>query len=120
MADAAQTTLEAAIADIGLRLLELEKFAPSAREAAGGLGTEALALGGRARRLQRAGTLGEATASGLEREAQGLLERLRDALQAIRSASPFRAAVDAHRAGDHARLASLLPLVFDDLEWVQH
>jgi len=120
MADAAETTLEAAIADIGLRLLELEKFAPGTREAAGGLRTEALALGGRARRLHRAGTLGDATASGLEREAQGLLERLRDALQAIRSASPFRAAVDAHRAGDHARLASVLPLVFDDLEWVPH
>src|SRR5262245_55653486 len=120
MADAADTTLEAAIADIGLRLLELEKFAPDAREAAEGLRTEALALGGRARRLHRAGTLGEVTASGLERDAQRLLERLREALQAIRSAPRFRAAVDAHRTGDHARLASLLPVVFDDLEWVRH
>jgi hypothetical protein len=44
--------------------------------------------------------------------------RGRDAVAGLRQAPPYRAAVAAHRAGDHAALARLLPTVLDGLEHV--
>jgi hypothetical protein len=114
----AAAALEVAIADAGLLLVELEKFRAGRGEPASTLRAEALALGHRARRLHRTGALDDAAAAPLVLEAGALLERLRDALSALRATPGFRAAVAAHRAGDHIALATLLPSLFDDLEHV--
>ena len=115
MAEAA-AELEIALADAGLLLVELEKFrTPDAGRAASPR-SAALGLGDRARRLHRAGALDERAAAPLLREARSLLDRLRAELSDLRAAPAYRAAVAAHRGGDHAALATLLPAVLDGLE----
>lgn len=116
MVDAPAGALEAALADAGLLLVELDKFRAAGDEPASGLRRETLALGDRARRLHRAATLDDAAGAALLVEARALGERLQDALRDIRAAPAFRAAVAAHRAGDHAALARLLPNLFAGLE----
>jgi len=115
----AAAALEIAIADAGLLLVELEKFQGGRDEPVRTLRAEALALGQRARRLHRAHGLDDTTAAPLALEAANLLERLREARQAMRASAVFRASVAAHRAGEHAALATLLPKLFDDLEYVE-
>jgi len=118
MADSLAAELEEAIADSGLLLLELEKFRGAPGASGVSLRAEALGLGDRSRRLHRSGTLDEAAAAVLVREAHAVVERLRRSLREMRDASDYRAAVVAHRAGDHAALAALLPEVFLGLESV--
>jgi hypothetical protein len=118
VAEPAAAALEVAITDAGLLLVELEKFQAGHREPATTLRAEALALGQHARRLHRASALNEAAAERLVREAGALVERLRDALRAVRAAPAFRAAVAAHQTGDHGTLVTLLPTLFEGLEHV--
>lgn len=118
MEDPEGATLEAAFADAGLLLVELEKFRAAHHEPADRLRAEALALGARARRQHRAGALGDTAAAVLGAETRALLERLRGTLRAIRQGRDFRAAVAAHRDGDHGALAALLPALFAGLRHV--
>ena len=113
------TTLEAAIADCGLLLVELEKLAGHREDALTALRAEAMAIGQEARRQHRARGLDDAAiAASLVDRAHAVVVRARDAVTALRQAPAYRAAVAAHRTGDHAALARLLPAVLDGLEWV--
>src|SRR5206468_3705568 len=76
----------------------------------------ALALGDEARRLHRRDALDAAGAARLLAEARALAERLRALLDEVRAGPDYRAAVAAHRAGDRAALARLLPAIFAGLE----
>ena len=118
MAESLATELEGAIADTGLLLIELEKFRVAPASPVAALRAEALALGDRARRLHRTGTLDDAAVASLVREARALVERLRRALQDVRDAPAYREAVAAHRAGDLTVLATLLPELLVGLEHV--
>jgi len=118
MADSVATELEVVVADTGLLLIELEKFRVAPTSRAASLRAEALGLGDRARRLHRSGTLDDQAAAPLVREGRAIVEELRRTLQDIRDAPAYRAAVDAHRAGDHAALATLLPGLLVGLEAV--
>lgn len=118
MADSLATELEVVVADTGLLLIELEKFRVAPTSGAASLRAEALGLGDRARRLHRSGTLDDQAAAPLVREGRAIVEQLRRTLQDIRDAPAYRAAVDAHRAGDHAALATLLPELLVGLEAV--
>jgi hypothetical protein len=116
MADSLATELEAAIADTGLLLIELEKFRVAPTSPAATMRADALGLGDRARRLHRTGTLDDRAVAALVHEARAIVERLRRTLQDIRDAPAYRAAVAAHQAGDHAALVTLLPDLLVGLE----
>jgi hypothetical protein len=118
MAESVATELEVAIAETGLLLIELEKFRVAPTSPAASLRAESLGVGDRARRLHRAGTLDDAAAAALVRETRGIVERLRRTLQDVRDAPAYREAVAAHRGGDHAALARLLPELLVGLEHV--
>jgi hypothetical protein len=118
MAESVATELEGTIADTGLLLIELEKFRVAPTSPAASLRAEALGVGDRARRLHRAGTLDDSAAAALVREARATVERLRRTLQDVRDAPAYREAVAAHRGGDHAVLARLLPELLVGLEYV--
>src|SRR5437773_495493 len=72
--------------------------------------------GDEARRLHRRDALDAAAARRLLAEAGALAERLRALLAEVRAGADYRAAVVAHRAGDRATLARLLPAIFAGLE----
>ncbi len=118
MEEPAGSALEVAIADAGQLLVELEKFRMPEAGAAADLRAAALALGGRARRMHRSGTLDDAAAARLLREAEALVVQAREQLRHLRNAPTFRAAVTAHRDGDCTTLARLLPILFTGLEHV--
>ena len=118
MAESLATELERTIADTGLLLIELEKFRVAPASPVAALAAEALALGDRARRLHRTGTLDDAAVASLVRKARALVERLRRALQDVRDAPADREAVTAHRGGDRTVLATLLPELLVGLEHV--
>jgi hypothetical protein len=118
VAESAAAALEVAMTDAGRLLVELEKFRAASREPHTALRAEALALGQRARRLYRSRSPDDATGAALVQEAAVLLERLREALRAIRATPEFRAAVEAHRTANHAALAMLLPRLLAGLEHV--
>jgi hypothetical protein len=108
--------LEAAIADTGALLVRAQKYRRGVGAEGTALAREALALGDRARRLHRHGTLDRESATGLLAEAGTLLERARAFVGSIRAAPEYQAAVQAHAAGDQATLARLLPELFAGLE----
>ena len=112
-------TLEAALADCGRLLVELETLRGAREGVLPALRAEGLAIGGEARRLHRARGLDDPEVAGaLLRRARTLVARGRQAVLELRQAPAYRAAVAAHRAGDHAALARLLPAVLDGLEHV--
>lgn len=116
MDDADGGGLEAEIAEVGRLLVQLQKY----REGAGAhlaLRTAAATLGDRARRLHRARVL-DAEAGALAEEARALRTRAAAALDDLRAATSYRAAVDAHAHTDSAALARLLPTIFDGLDVV--
>jgi hypothetical protein len=114
----AGTTLETALADAGLLLVELDKFRAAHDAAGDDLRATALALGSRARRQHRAGALGDAAAASLLAEVLALLDRLRERLRSIRQGADFRRAIAAHRGGDLPVLAATLPAIFAGLRHV--
>ena len=118
MADPLATELEVVVGDTGLLLIELEKFRVPPTSRAASLRAGALGLGDRARRLHRSGTLDDQAAAPLVREGRAIVEQLRRILQDIRDSPAYRAAVAAHRAGDHAALTTLLPELLVGLEFV--
>ncbi len=108
--------LEAAIADTGALLVRAQKYRRGTGDEGAALTGEALALGDRARRLHRHGTLERQAAEGLLAEAGALRERVRAFLAAIHATPEYRTAVSAHAAGDQEALARTLPAIFAGLE----
>jgi len=116
MDDATVVELEAAVADVGLLLIRLEKYRAGTGPDALALRRHALDLGDAARRLHHRAGLDAAAAQALLGETRALIAALHAALAAVRDAAPYRAAVAAHAAGDAATLTRLLPEIFDGLE----
>ena len=116
MDDATVVELEAAVADVGLLLVRLEKYRAGADPDALALRRRALDLGDHARRLHHRAGLDQDAAQALLDETRALAGALHAALAAVRDAAPYRAAVAAHAAGDAAALARLVPEIFDGLE----
>jgi hypothetical protein len=114
--EALVSELESAIADSGALLLQLQKYRRGREREGTGLAREAMALGDAARRLHRRDALGGAAVSDLLAEARGVTARLRALIDAVRADPAYRAAVTAHRTGDHAALGRLLPVIFAGLE----
>lgn len=108
--------LEAAIADTGALLVRAQKYRRGGSEEGSALARAALALGDRARRLHRHGTLERDAATALLTEAGGLLESARGFMAAIHDAPEYRVAVQAYADGDQAALAKTLPAIFAGLE----
>ncbi len=112
-------SLEQALADCGLALVELEKFRAAQRGAVPALRARALTIGHHARRLHRDRRLDDRTvAANLVDDALTVRTRLREAAHRLRATPTYRAAVEAHRAGRHGDLAALLPALFEGLEFV--
>lgn len=114
------TRLAAEIADAGALVARLERYRAGTSASALALRAAAFAVGDRARRGHHQSTLDADTAIPLLAEAQAVVRDLRAALDAIRSAPDYAAAVAAHAAGDMATLAVLLPTIFAGLELVDH
>ncbi len=93
------TELESAIADSGALVVRAQKYRRGAGPEGAALLGAALALGDEARRLHRRDAL----------DVQALLAE-------VRAGVDYRTAVVAHRAGDRATLARLLPAIFAGLE----
>src|SRR5437867_11118645 len=110
------TQLESAIADTGALVLRAQKYRRGAGPEGAALLGAALALGDEARRLHRRDALDAAAAAHLLAEARALAEQLRVLLAEVRADADYRAAVAAHRAGDRAVLARLLPAILAGLE----
>ena len=110
------TELESAIADSGALVVRAQKYRRGAGPEGAALLGAALALGDEARRLHRRDALDAAGTARLLAEARALAERLRALLDEVRAGPDYRAAVAAHRAGDRAALARLLPAIFAGLE----
>ena len=110
------TELESAIADTGALVVCAQKYRRGTGPEGAALLGAALALGDEARRLHRRDALDAAGAARLLAEARALAERLRALLAEVRAGADYRAAVAAHRAGDRAALARLLPAIFARLE----
>jgi hypothetical protein len=108
--------LEAAIADTGALLVRAQKYRRGAGAEGAALAREALALGDRARRLHRHGTLERQSATLLLGEAGALLERARTFLRSIQASPEYREAVRAHGHSDQPTLARLVPDLFAGLE----
>ena len=110
------TELESAIADSGALVVRAQKYRRGAGPEGAALLGAALALGDEARRLHRRDALDAAAAAHLLAEARALAERLQALLAEVRAGVDYRAAAVAHRAGDRATLARLLPAIFAGLE----
>jgi hypothetical protein len=107
--------LEAAIADTGALLVQAQKYRRAADEEGTALARDTLALGDRARRLHRHGTLAPESAATLLAEARELHRRARTFLASIHDAPEYRAAVTAYASGDQVTLRNILPGIFADL-----
>ncbi len=116
MDDATVEELEAAIADVGILLVRLEKYRAGAGAEALALRRRALDLGDRARRLHHLAALDAAAAQALLGDVRALLATLRATLASVWHSAPYRAAVAAHAASDASALVKLLPGIFAGLE----
>ena len=117
MDDRAATDLEAAIADVGRLLVQLQKYREAAAVHQTLLGA-ALTLGDRARAGHHRQTLDAPSATALVGEVAMLRGRAAAALAAVHGSGPYREAVRAHATADFPTLGRLLPVVFADLETV--
>jgi len=116
--EATEGRLEAAVADMGALLVQVDKYRRGAGPEATALRRAVLALGDAARRLHRRDRLDAGAAASLLAEAEQLLERLRDQLAAIRAAPEYRAALAAKTQSDPRALAGALVTIFAGLELV--
>ena len=116
--EATEGRLEAAVADMGALLVQIDKYRRGAGPEATALRRAVLALGDEARRLHRRDRLDPSAAARLLAEGERLLQRLRDQLAAIREAPEYRAALVARTRGDPRALADALVAIFAGLEVV--
>ena len=119
MDDIVVTALEAAIADLGALLVQMDKFRARRTDAAQALRTACLALGDRARHGHRHGMLDDGAARALLAEAGTARDALERWLAAVRSSAAYRVAtaLAASRAdppgGDPGPLGAALVDLFD-------
>jgi len=112
------SALEAAIADLGTLLVQMDKFRAAEASDARALRAACLALGDRARRAHRHGMLDAVLATELRTdaaEAQAMLERWLGELRASRA---YRDAVEALGTGDDGRLRTSLCALFAGVDAV--
>lgn len=107
--------LEQAIADLGELLVQMDKFRARHGDEARAIRTACLAIGDRARRAHRHGTLDPGLARELAADTAAARTALAGWLAAVRAADPYRAAVRAFAAGEALALAAALARVFDDV-----
>jgi len=105
--------LEEAVGDLGSLLVQLDKFRAARAPDAEALRRACLALGDRARRAHRHGTLDPVLAASLAADAVAARTALQGWLAALRSSPPYTAAVTALAAGDDARLRASLVALFE-------
>jgi hypothetical protein len=111
--DAAVTALESAIADLGMLLVQLDKFRAGRADDARALHAVCLAIGDRARRAHRHGSLDEPLARELQADATRARISLERWLEDVRTSAPYRSAVTALAAGDDAGLRASLAALYD-------
>ena len=112
MNDDAVTALEAAIADLGTQLVQMDKFRAADADEARALRTAALAIGDRARRAHRQGTLDDALAHSLGAEVAATRAALAGWLARVRRSPVHHRAVEALARGDAAGLRASLGELF--------
>ena len=118
MDDDVVSALEAAIADLGTLLVQLDKFRAGAAADARDLRTACHAIGDRARRAHKHGGLDGALARELHADAGAARVALERWLGAVRASPVHRAAVAALGAGDDVALRAALPELFAGVEGV--
>lgn len=119
MDDAGISTLEQALADVGSRLIEAEKYLPAAATATE-VGRAASALGADARRELRHDTLDDAKTAALRTDAVALLHRLDAAIASARSSAAYQAALTAYAHDDQDALRTLVPQTFTAVALAEH
>jgi hypothetical protein len=118
MDDTGVGTLEAAIADAGTLLVQLEKYRRGVGPEGAALSRAVVALGDRARRGHRQDRLDAAVTGEFVADAERLIAELHELLAGIRGGTDYRAARAAHAAADHTALLRLLPAIFSGLDVV--
>lgn len=115
MAEALVPELEAAVTALGRAVVQLQKYRVRDRADALALVRATLALGDRARGAHHRRMLDPEAATALLADAEARLGEIQALLDEVRAGAPYRDAVAAHAARDHATLARTLPDVFADL-----
>ena len=112
MDDGGIDALEAAIAGLGVYLVQMDKFRAARESQAGALRVACLAIGDRARRAHRHGRLDGPLVRELAEDVAAAAASLCAWLFAVRGSPAHRAAVAALRVGDDTALRALLPDLF--------
>lgn len=115
MAEALVPELEAAVTALGRAVVQLQKYRVRDRADALALVRGTLELGDRARGAHHRRVLDPKAAASLLADAEARLGAIEALLEEVRAGAPYREAVAAHAAADHATLARTLPVVFADL-----
>jgi hypothetical protein len=113
--DTLAAALEEAIADLGILLVQMDKFRARHADDARAIRAVCLAIGDRARRAHRHGALEAALAAELTADTGAARAALDAWLAAVRSGASYRSAVSALAARDVPRLQTGLVEVFDDV-----
>ena len=116
MDDDVVSALEAAIADLGTLLVQMDKFRAGAAADARDLRAACHAIGDRARRAHKHGALDVALARELHGDAAAARVALEGWLAGVRASPAHRTAVTALAAGDEAALRAALPALFAGVE----
>ena len=116
MDDDVVSALEAAIADLGTLLVQMDKFRAGAAGDARDLRATCHAIGDRARRAHKHGGLDVALAQELHGDAAAARVALERWLAEVRASPAHRTAVAALATGDDAALRAALPALFADVE----
>jgi hypothetical protein len=111
--DAVVTALESAIADLGTLLVQLDKFRAGRADDARALRAACLAIGDRARRAHRHGSLDAALARELHADAVAARASLEGRLDEVRASGPYRDAVTALQRGDDVGLRASMAALYD-------
>jgi len=110
------SALEAAIADLGTLLVQVDKFRAGAAADARNLRAACHAIGDRARRAHKHGALDVGLAQELYGDAAGARVALERWLAGVRGSPAHRTAVTALAAGDDVALRAALPALFAGVE----
>jgi len=107
------SALEVSIADLGALLVQVDKFRAGRGDDARALRAVCLAIGDRARRAHRHGSLDEGLARELHADTTTARASLEQWLAAVRASAPYRAATAALADGDDGALRTSLAALYD-------
>lgn len=110
------STLETTIADLGTLMVQLDKFRAGGADDARALRAACLAIGDRARRGHRRGSLDDDLARELLADAEAARGSLSTWLAGIRDSAPYRTAAAALADGDDAVLRASLAELYQDVD----